>query len=363
MSNTRNIRPQVLLTVLLLILPLLGLALVIDIIEVNLAERITTLLYINLILVLGLQVYMGNSGILSFAHIGFMGVGAYASAVLTIPVQMKGLALPDLYPVLASAQFSPYVAMIAGALVAATVATVLSYPLMRLSDAAAVITSFALLVVLHTIMVHWSAITNGPRTLFGLPKATGLYLAAFSACTMVGVAVMFKESRTGLLLRAVRDDETAAAAMGAHVSVLRWRGFILSAFMAGLGGSLWGHFITSFSPSAFYLKETFVILGMLVIGGSLTVTGAVVGTVTITVAFETLRITENAVNIAQILPMRLVGLTEIVLAIAMIAILILRPSGIVRGAELGELAVFQRFFTRAMHAKSTIEKQQEESKL
>ena len=70
---------------------------------VRLFERIATTLCISLVLVLGLQVFMGNSGILSFAHIGFMGVGAYTSAVLTIPAQMKGMALPDLYPFLQGA--------------------------------------------------------------------------------------------------------------------------------------------------------------------------------------------------------------------------------------------------------------------
>ena len=61
--------------------------------------------------------------------------------------------------------------------------------------------------------------------------------------------LLFKESRTGLLLRAVRDNEAAAEATGAHVSVLRWRGFVPSALTAGLGGALWGHFITSTMPS------------------------------------------------------------------------------------------------------------------
>ena len=92
-----------------------------------------------------------------------MGIGAYTSAVLTIPVQMKGMALPELYGTLSGLELSPYLGMIAGGLVAAFVAAVVSWPLMRLSGAAAVITSFALLVVLYTIMTHWSAVTNGPR--------------------------------------------------------------------------------------------------------------------------------------------------------------------------------------------------------
>ncbi len=304
---------------------------------VRVFERIAINLCISLTLVVGLQVFMGNSGILSFAHIGFMGVGAYASAVLSIPAQMKGMALPDLYPVVAGLHVQPHLAIAIGGLVAAAVAALVSYPLMRLSDAAAVITSFALLVVLHTIMLHWSEVTNGPRTLFGLPKATGLPRAAAVAAGAIVVAVLFKESRSGVLLRASRDDETAAAAMGADVPLLRWRAFVLSALIAGIAGGLWGHFITSFSPQAFYLRETFVILGMLVIGGAGTVSGAVLGCFLVTFAFEGLRSVETGLNRAQIFTEQVVGLTEIALALAMIGNLILRPGGLFATAEIGAL--------------------------
>ena len=250
--------------------------------------------------------------------------------------------LPDLYPSLQRIQLSPYVSMLVAGTVAAGVAAMVAYPLMRLSDAAAVITSFALLVVLHTIMVSWSAVTNGPRTFFGVPKATDLFLAAGFAAGAIGLALMFKESRTGLMLRAVRDDEAAAEATGAHVSMLRWRGFVPSALMAGLGGALWGHFITSFSPKAFYLKETFVILGMLVIGGPSTVTGAVLGTFLVTFSFEGLRALESAINLSEALPRPIVGLTEVTLACGMILLLILRPGGIFASTEIGALLLARR---------------------
>jgi branched-chain amino acid transport system permease protein len=325
------------LTLGLLLLPVALLVLAAEHLGVRVLERIAINLCISLVLVVGLQVFMGNSGILSFAHVGFMGVGAYASAVLSIPAQMKGMALPDLYPVVADLQLRPYLAIALGGLIAAGVAALVSYPLMRLSDAAAVITSFALLVVLHTIMLHWSEVTNGPRTLFGLPKTTDLPVAAAVAAGAIVVAVLFKESRTGVLLRASRDDETAAAAMGADVPLLRWRAFVLSALIAGIAGGLWGHFITSFSPQAFYLKETFVILGMLVIGGTGTVSGAVLGCFLVTFAFEGLRAVESGLNRAQIFAEQVVGLTEIVLALAMIGILIVRPGGLFATAEIGAL--------------------------
>ncbi len=326
-----------LLTIAILSGLILGVVVVANLLGVRLYDRIAINLCIGLVLVLGLQVFMGNSGILSFAHIGFMGIGAYTAAVLTIPIRMKGMSLPDLYPFLAGVELSPYIAILIGGLVAAAVAAVVSYPLMRLSDAAAVITSFALLVVLHTILTHWSEMTNGPRTLFGLPRATDLNMAAGAAIVAVVAAVAFKESRTGLLLRSSRDDEVAAAAMGAHIPRLRWQAFILSALFAGIGGALWGHFITSFSPKAFFLKETFVILGMLVIGGANTVTGAVFGAIIVTVAFESLRALESGINQAQIFTEQIVGLTEIVLALAMIAVLSLRPGGLFATHEIGTL--------------------------
>lgn len=309
---------------------------------IRLYDRVATNLCISLVLVLGLQVFMGNSGILSFAHMGFMGIGAYTSAVLTIPVQMKGMALPDLYPILQGVELPAYVAIVIAGAVAAAVAAVLSYPLMRLSDAAAVITSFALLVVLYTVMTHWSEVTNGPRTLFGLPKATDLRLAAIAAILALAAALAFKESRTGRLLRSSRDDERASAAIGVHIPHLRWRAFILAAFFAGVGGALWGHFITSFSPRAFYLKETFLILSMLVIGGTNTVTGAVVGTFIVTAAYEGLRGLEGVLNEAKVGGEPVIGLTEIVLALAMIAVLALRPGGIFPTREIGWLVARRR---------------------
>lgn len=330
----------------ILILPIIILVIIADVIDVRLFSRIATTLLINLVLVLGLQIFMGNSGILSFAHIGFMGIGAYTTAVLTMPAQMKSMALPDLYAILKSVEIDPMLGILTGGVVAAVLASVISYPLMRLSDAAAVITSFAVLVIMHTVMVHWSAVTNGPRTLFGIVNATDLKTAAITAIVAVAVALWFKSSSTGILLRASRDDEVAAGAIGAHISHLRWKAFILSALYAGIGGGLWAHFITSFSPNAFYLRETFVILGMLVIGGAATVSGAIFGTFAVTAAFEGLRSFENAINAAQILNRPVVGLTEMVLACVMIGILILKPGGIVETSEIGELSLWNYFSAR-----------------
>lgn len=308
-----------------------------SILGMTLYDRIVTNMMIMMVLVVSLQTFMGNSGILSFAHVGFMAIGAYVSAVFTIPAQMKGMALPDLYPFMKDMHLPVFAAILLGGIVAAVVAAILSFPLMRLSDSAAVITSFGLLVVIYTVTNNWSAVTNGPRTLFGLPKATDLGMASVAAIGAIIVAVWFKETRTGKLLRASRDDERAAAAIGANIPVLRWRAFVLAALLAGIGGGLWGHFITSFAPKAFYLKETFLIISMLVIGGTNTVSGAVVGTILVTFAYESLRALEGQLNAINIAGGQVVGLTEIILSLAMIAILILRPGGLIENREIGSL--------------------------
>lgn len=324
------------LTAMVLLAMIALLVLAVELSGVRVYNRIATNLCIFLVLVLGLQTFMGNSGILSFAHLGFMGVGAYAAAILTIPLQVRGMALPNLYPVFQALELSPFLAIPIGGLVAAGVAALVAYPLMRLSDAAAVITSFALLVVLHTIINNWSEMTSGPRTLFGLPNFTTLAIAASAAGLAVIGAMAFKESRTGKLLRASRDDEIAAASLGIDISKLRWKGFVVSAFMAGIAGGLWGHYVTSFSPQAFYLRETFLVISMLVIGGTGTVTGAVVGVFLVTFASEAMRSFESSINSMGMVG-QVAGLTEIVLALAMICVLVLRPGGIFPNREVGSL--------------------------
>ena len=310
------------------------LAVLTELLGIPLLVRIVTVMVVSIIIVLGLQLYMGNSGILSFAHIGFMGIGAYTSVLLSMTPTAKELANSNLYPFLISLHLPFLLSLLIGALVAAFIAAVVAYPLMRLSDAAAVITTFALLVIINVVMVHWDRVTNGPRTLFGVDNYTNLWTAVIFCVITIFAVYLFKESRVGLRLRATRDDAYAAASIGINMVVMRWLAFIASAFIAGVGGALWAHFITSFTPYSFYLTETFVILAMLVIGGPYSVSGAVIGTLVVTTAREVLRAIENYVNILQIFPEGFFGFTEVVLAIVLIVILIYRPTGLMGSQEI-----------------------------
>lgn len=319
-------------TLVILIVPLVLIALVVSLLGEALLERIVIVLFINLALVLGLQVFMGNSGVLSFAQIGFMGIAAYGSILFSMTPQMKSIALPNLYPVLADVQLPFFLALIVGTVIAMLVAAVVGFPLMRLSSGAPIAT-FALLVIIHRVLINWDKVTNGARTIFGIERFTTLWVSAAFGILFVILAYWFRETTLGLKLRASREDEHAAASIGINKVVVRWVAFILSALMTGVAGVLWAHFITSFSPVSFFLKQTFLIITMLIIGGTGSVSGAVVGALVVTAIFEGIRGIENAINLSAFIPFTVPGLTEVILSTALIVILILRPEGITGGLE------------------------------
>lgn len=292
-------------------------------------------MYIYVVLAVGLQVFMGNTDILWFPHIGFMGIGAYVSSICSMEPFQKSISLTSLYPVLADIHLSFLPSLLIGALVTAIIAGVVCLPLMRLSDYPVVITSFALLIIIHVVLTNWHAVTNGPQTFFGVDQYTNLTNAAVFAGLVVLVACLFRESKAGLQLRASRDDPVSADAIGVNIIRVRWIALVLGAFIAGLGGGLFAHFITSFTPKAFFLTETFVVLAMLVIGGPATVTGAVFGAILVRLVYESLRWVENTINIAQVFPTNIAGLTDTALAILLIAMLILRPGGFIERREAG----------------------------
>ncbi len=300
----------------------------------TLLSGFVTELFIHVVLVVGLQVFMGNTNILWFPHVGFMGIGAYASVIFSMDPTQKLMSLPELYPFLEAIHIGFVPAILGGALVAAVVAAVIGFPMMRLSDFPAVIAGFALLVVIHVVLVHWSALTNGPQTLFGVDRHTYATTAALWACLALIVGYLFKESRIGLQLRASREDLVAARTIGVRIMFVRWIALIMSAFMAGLGGGLYAHYITSFMPGAFFLEETFVILTMLVIGGPATISGACAGAFLITVFYQSLRWIENSEFVADLLPGGAGGVSTLALAVALIAVLIWRPGGVIAREEL-----------------------------
>jgi branched-chain amino acid transport system permease protein len=288
-----------------------------------------------MVAVVGLYVFVGNSGVVSFGHIAFMALGAYVTAWLTIPTRLKEVLLPELPGFLAQVHTSAALAVPVSAAVAGVFALALSIPLMRLSGVAAAIATLSVLVVVNIVLSSWDALTSGTGTLVGIPTSDRVWETLPWVLLCAAGAFAYQESRFGRRLRATREDSVAAASVGISLHKERGVAFVLSAVVVGAAGSLFAQYIGSINPSAFYIDLTVLTLAMLVIGGITSLSGAVVGTLVLAAVSEFLtRVQEDGVTIAGLDIESRAGLREMVIAALMITVLILRPRGLTGGVEL-----------------------------
>jgi len=297
-------------------------------------QRRATQGLINLVAVVGLYVFVGNSGVLSFGNVAFMAVGAYVSALLTMKPTAKAVFLPDLPGLIAHAEWPTLAGGLAGGSAAALVAFLVGLPLMRLSGVSASIATFAVLVVVYIVLGNWTAVTGGQNSLMGLPAYVDLWTALGWALAAIVIAFVYQETRSALQLRASREDEAAAQAAGVNVVRHRLIAFVISALLSGIAGVLLAHFLGIVRVENFYLDLTFLIVAMLIIGGRGSLTGAVAGAVVIAVLTELLRQIEIGFQIGQTTIGAPPGLGDVILALIMLSIILFRPNGLAGGREL-----------------------------
>jgi len=276
----------------------------------------------------GLQVFVGSTGIVSFGHIAFVAIGAYAAGIVSVPVEAKQVLLPKMPEMLRNLQVGFPLSLIAAAIAAALVAALIGPILMRLSGQAAAVTSFAFLTIVNDLLRNAKSITNGVQTFSRVPLETTIYYAAIGLIVVVAVAAIFKWSPLGLRSRAVRDDPLAAAASGVSQLTSRLWPWILSAAICGLAGGLWAHFLTAFAPVTFYLQPTIVIIVMLFAGGAMSLTGAVVGAGLLSTWMEFARRVDAGLSLGGVQLPALAQFSELSLAIFLIVLLQVRPNGI-----------------------------------
>lgn len=300
-------------------------------------QQVALTFLVNLVAVIGIQVFMGNSGVVTFGHVAFVGLGAYSSALLTTPPAIKQL--PTLIPnapsfiVKANVGFVP--ATFVAIAVVAVFAAIVGVVFVRMSGAAAAIATLSLLVIVRAVLGNWEQLTRGPKTFFGVPQDTTLGSALIWGVVAIFVARLFRESAIGLRLRASRTDELASQAVGVDIKRARYAAWVLSAGIAAVSGVLYAHLILAFAPQQFFFDLTFLLLVMAIVGGS-TVFGAVMGAAGITVVTEFLRRQEGGFSLGPIHVHAAFGLTTLVLGVAVLVTVIRRPDGVFGRWELDE---------------------------
>ncbi|MEQ8719551.1 MAG: branched-chain amino acid ABC transporter permease [Acidimicrobiales bacterium] len=282
----------------------------------------------------GISIFVGTSGVFSFGHIAFMAIGGYTAAILTMSDRQQGLQLDELPNLVGDVRLNPVAATIVAGCVAAIVAAVVAIPLMRLGGLAASLATVALLITVRVVFQNWERFTRGNRGLIldaTRPSRESILVWCLIA---VAVAAVFRVSPIGRRLAASREDEPAARALGVRVWWERGVAWVLSAFIVGVGGALFALFFRNINPDSFYISLTFTVLAMLVVGGLKSLSGAVVGAITLTVVLETLREVERGMSIGGWeIPSRN-GVSELGLATVLLLILITRPDGLLGVREL-----------------------------
>jgi branched-chain amino acid transport system permease protein len=225
-------------------------------------------------------------------------------------------------------------ATLIAAAVPACFALIVGRPLMRLSGLAAGIATLALLVIVYTVISQWTSLTGGLTSFVHIPTDTGLYTALGWALLAMTAVYAFQRSRTGLRLRASREDELAATSVGINVTRERLAAFVASAAIVGVSGALYAHYLGAISSTLFYFQITFLTLAMLVVGGISTLAGAVVGTIVIAAVGEMLSLLEVGPNLGFVSLPAIPGLTEVGLALVMLGCLLLFPRGLTGGREI-----------------------------
>ncbi|MEM1343020.1 MAG: branched-chain amino acid ABC transporter ATP-binding protein/permease [Pseudomonadota bacterium] len=297
-------------------------------------ERMATQLCVNVAATVALAVFSGNSGIVSFGHAALMGVGAYLSGILTMSAGLQGSALPLLPAFLAGHELPVGVALVVVALAGMAFSLAVGLAISRLAGASATIATLGLLIIVHSVLIGARELTRGSQTFYGVPRVTDLTLALCAAALFIALAVAFRESRHGLRLRAVRDDEAAAQAIGIDPKRARLIGWAVSGTMAAVAGALYGHMLGAFSPTTFYASLTFALVAMLIVGGLTSVSGAVIGAIVVTLAQDGVRQIEGGFTLFGLEMPALFGLTTVALALLILLALWLRPDGLVGVREI-----------------------------
>jgi branched-chain amino acid transport system permease protein len=297
-------------------------------------ERAATIFCVNLCAVLALQVFSGHSGIVSFGHTAFMGVGAYVSAWMTMPPAMLRTSLPNLPDMLAGYELPLAAALIVVALAGAALAVVSGLPIARLNGASSAIATLGFLIIVYSVLAAARDFTRGNQAFYGVPRVTDIWVATGFAVGFVILARLFRDSRIGLCLRAVRDNEPAATASGINPMRMRFAAWVLSGALAAVAGALYGHMLGAFTPKDFHFDLGFGLIAMLIVGGLRTISGAVGGVALIMTLQEVLQRFEGGFALGPVTVPEIFGLPIVGVSLAILATLLFRPDGLFGRHEL-----------------------------
>ncbi|HVI74211.1 MAG TPA: branched-chain amino acid ABC transporter permease [Anaeromyxobacteraceae bacterium] len=297
--------------------------------------RVLNLCAIYVVLALSLNLVNGFTGLFSLGHAGFMAVGAYTCALLTMTPEQKQMNffLEPIAPWLANVHLPFLPALIAAGVVAGLLGLLVGAPVLRLKDDYLAIATLGFAEIIRVVLTNTQSITNGALGLKGLPPFASTWVVWGCAALSTAFMVLLIRSSYGRAMKAVRDDEIAAGAMGVDVFRVKVASFAASSFMAGVGGALLGHVLTTIDPKMFTFMLTFNILLVVVLGGIGSITGSVVSAFGVTILMEALRFLDGPLDLGLLQLEARPGLRMVVFSILLMGVVLFRQRGLMGNRE------------------------------
>lgn len=277
----------------------------------------------------------GFCGVLHLGPNAFVAIGAYTSALLTMSPAEKGLNFIIqglVWPLdVIHAPFA--VSLLAAGLMATLFAFLISFPVFRVRGDYLAIVTFGFGEVVRVMCNASQSVTNGPLGLKGLTAYTNLGWAWGVAVLTIYLITNLINSSFGRAMKAIREDETAARAMGIDPFRHLLLAFLISAFFSGVAGGLLAHLITTISPTLFTFFLTFNLLIMIVVGGLGSTTGAVLGAAAFAWGGEALRIVERPIHLGIVTIPGIPGMRMVFFSLILMVVIIFARSGIMGRSE------------------------------
>lgn len=305
--------------------------------------RLLNVAGINAILAASLNLTNGLTGIFSLGHAGFMAVGAYAGTLLTFPVARKEMMIPDLPQWLGRTEWPFFPALLAGGLFAALCAAIVGWPVLRLRGHYLAVATLGFMIIVQVVATNLDPYTRGALGINGIPPYTSLWWVIGTVAGTLYVNWAILHSKIGRAFRALREDDLAAQAVGIRLARYRLAALVVGAFFAGMAGALWAHLITVISPAAFSFLLTFQIVVMVVVGGTGSLTGAVIAATLLTLLPEATRGIEQGFALGPWEIPSLFGVSQIIMALLLILVMFYRPQGLFGSQEITWEGIVRRF--------------------
>jgi branched-chain amino acid transport system permease protein len=311
--------------------------------------QILNLIAVNIILALSLNLIYGFTGMFSLGHAGFMATGAYVCSILILAPEQKEMLfiLEPAYGWVKSAQAPFLAAVVAGGLAAALLGLLVGIPLLRLGDDYLGMATLGFAEIVRVLAMNSSRITNGALGFKGIPDYANLWWNFGWCLFTLYFVIRLVRSNSGNVFKAIRDDETAARAMGIDVFRHKLLSFTIGAFFAGVGGALLGSLLATIDPKMFTFVLTFNVLMIVVAGGLGSITGSVLAGIVITIMLEWLRFVENPLYLGSWELPGIPGMRMVVFSLALIMIILFRREGFMGKREFSWDWAVGRFFKKA----------------